>query len=75
MQGLKKEIPDSPKGEVPVHLRDKQIFADHRIVVFPWEKDVGIRKDGKDTSKPQDAHSLKPDPSAKKPILTETARQ
>jgi len=25
--GLKKEIPDTPAGEVPVHLRKKQIFS------------------------------------------------
>ena len=46
-QGLEKVIPDAPKGEVPVHLRDRQIFADKRIVVYPWEKDVDIsNKDG-----------------------------
>lgn len=44
-QGLEKTIPDTPKGETPVHLRDKQLFADNRMVVFPWEKDVGVRKD------------------------------
>lgn len=32
---------------MPVHLKDKQIFAENRRVVLPWEKDVGIRKDGK----------------------------
>lgn len=46
LKGLEKTIPDSPKNQTPVHLKDKQLFADNRIVVFPWEKDVGIRKDG-----------------------------
>ena len=27
MQNLTKVIPDTPKGEVPVHLRPRQIFA------------------------------------------------
>ena len=44
-QGLEKSIPDTPKGQTPIHLRDKQLFADNRTVVYPWEKDVGIRKD------------------------------
>jgi hypothetical protein len=46
-QGLEKTIPDTPKGETPVHLRDFQIYADRQKVVRPWEVDVGIRKDGK----------------------------
>lgn len=29
IQGLKKEIPDTPKGEVPVHERKHQMFAHH----------------------------------------------
>lgn len=45
-QGLQKTIPDTPKGETPIHLRDRQLYADTRTVVYPWEKDVGIRKDG-----------------------------
>ena len=45
LQGLEKTIPDTPKGDTPVHLRDKQVYADHPTVVYPWEKDVGIRKD------------------------------
>lgn len=45
-QGLQKTIPDTPEGETPIHLRNKQLFADPRTVVYPWEKDVGIRKDG-----------------------------
>ncbi|KIV86714.1 hypothetical protein, variant 2 [Exophiala sideris] len=44
--GLEKHIPDTPKGQTPVHLRDKQIYADHPNVLRSWEKDVGIRKDG-----------------------------
>ncbi|KIX09712.1 uncharacterized protein Z518_00793 [Rhinocladiella mackenziei CBS 650.93] len=43
--GLEKTIPDTPKGQTPIHLRDKQLFADTTQVVMPWEKDVGIRKD------------------------------
>ena len=50
-QGLEKVIPDSPKGEVPVHLRDRQIFADNRVVVYPWERDVDIPK--KDAEAPK----------------------
>lgn len=46
-QGLEKIIPDAPKGQIPVHLRDRQIYAENKRVVLPWEKDVGIRKDGK----------------------------
>jgi len=53
-QGLEKVIPDTPKGETPVHLRDKQVFADRKAVVYPWETDVGVRKDGKNVA---------PDPS------------
>lgn len=26
-QNLKKVIPDTPKGEIPVHLRQKQVYA------------------------------------------------
>lgn len=44
-QGLEKTIPDTPKGQTPIHLRDKQLYADNRFVVMPWEKDVGVRKD------------------------------
>lgn len=44
-QGLEKNIPDTPKGDVPIHLRDRQIFADRVKVLFPGEKDVGIMKD------------------------------
>ncbi|EXJ93842.1 NADH dehydrogenase (ubiquinone) 1 alpha subcomplex 8 [Capronia coronata CBS 617.96] len=44
--GLQKTIPETPEGQTPIHLRDKQLFADSRTVVYPWEKDVGIRKDG-----------------------------
>lgn len=43
--GLEKVIPDTPKGDVPVHLRDRQIFADRVKVLHPGEKDVGIMKD------------------------------
>jgi hypothetical protein len=50
-QGLEKVIPDTPKGEVPVHLRDRQIFADKRIVVYPWEADVGISKKDAEAAK------------------------
>lgn len=50
-QGLEKTIPDTPKGQTPIHLRDKQVFADYPTVVMPWEKDVGIKK--KDASQPQ----------------------
>ena len=28
-QGLEKKIPDTPKGETPVHLRTRNIFATH----------------------------------------------
>jgi NADH dehydrogenase (ubiquinone) 1 alpha subcomplex subunit 8 len=45
LQGLEKVIPDTPKGDVPVHLRDKQLFADRVKVLYPGEKDVGILKD------------------------------
>ena len=45
IQGLQKVIPDTPKGDIPVHLRDKQLFADRRRVVFPHEADVGILKE------------------------------
>lgn len=45
VQGLQKVIPDTPKGDIPVHLRDKQIFADRVRVLYPGEKDVGIMKD------------------------------
>jgi hypothetical protein len=45
-QGLEKTIPDTPKGQTPIHLRDKQIYADRKHVLRSWEKDVGIRKDG-----------------------------
>jgi hypothetical protein len=51
VQGLEKTIPDTPKGQTPIHLRDKQMFADPKYVVFPWEKDVGINK--KDANAPQ----------------------
>ncbi|EEH17940.1 hypothetical protein PABG_00503 [Paracoccidioides brasiliensis Pb03] len=27
--GLKKEIPDTPKGQTPIHLREKQIYANY----------------------------------------------
>lgn len=30
-QKLEKQIPDTPKGETPVHLRTKQIYAHQRI--------------------------------------------
>ena len=43
-QGLEKQIPDIPKGQTPVHLRDKQIMADRRNVLLRGEKDVGIMK-------------------------------
>jgi len=49
--GLEKTIPDTPKGQTPVHLRDKQLYADFPTVVYPFEKDVGIRK--KDAAQPQ----------------------
>ncbi|OAP61494.1 hypothetical protein AYL99_03697 [Fonsecaea erecta] len=49
--GLEKTIPDTPKGQTPIHLRDKQLFADYPQVVMPWEKDVGVRK--KDATQPQ----------------------
>lgn len=45
LQGLEKVIPDTPKGDIPVHLRDRQIFADRVKVLYPGEKDVGIMKD------------------------------
>jgi hypothetical protein len=51
IQGLEKTIPDTPKGQTPIHLRDKQLYADYPTVVMPWEKDVGIRK--KDANQPQ----------------------
>lgn len=45
-QGLEKTIPDTPKGQTPVHLRDTQLMADTRNVLRSGEKDVGILKDG-----------------------------
>ncbi len=45
MQNLEKTIPDTPKGQTPVHLRDKQLYADTPMVLLPWEKEVGTRKD------------------------------
>lgn len=45
-QGLEKTIPDTPKGETPVHLRDYQVMAEQRNVLRRGEKDVGILKDG-----------------------------
>jgi hypothetical protein len=45
LQGLEKVIPDTPKGDVPVHLRHKQLFADKVKVLYPGEKDVGITKE------------------------------
>jgi len=69
-QGLEKTIPDSPKGQTPVHLKDKQAFADHRIVLYPWEKDVGIRKDGKTDDKQY--QTTLPDPN-KPGLMTPTA--
>jgi hypothetical protein len=44
LQGLEKVIPDAPKGDIPVHLRDRQIFADRVKVLYPGEKDVGVMK-------------------------------
>ncbi|KAK7534028.1 uncharacterized protein J3D65DRAFT_467933 [Phyllosticta citribraziliensis] len=32
---LEKTIPDTPKGEVPVHLREKQLFADDGFLGSP----------------------------------------
>jgi hypothetical protein len=32
-------------------MRDKQIFADKRIVVYPWEADVGISKKDAEATK------------------------
>jgi NADH dehydrogenase (ubiquinone) 1 alpha subcomplex subunit 8 len=49
LQGLEKVIPDAPKGEIPIHLRDKQLFADRVKVLLPWEKDVDVRKDSADS--------------------------
>ncbi|KAF7504773.1 hypothetical protein GJ744_001706 [Endocarpon pusillum] len=43
--GLQKVIPDTPKGDVPVHLRDKQLFANRRSVLYPGESDVGVLKE------------------------------
>ena len=43
-QGLEKHIPDTPKGQTPVHLRDKQLMADNPNVLRRGEKDVGIMK-------------------------------
>ncbi len=51
VQGLEKTIPDTPKGQTPIHLRDKQLYADYPTVVLPWEKDVNVRK--KDANQPQ----------------------
>lgn len=44
-QGLEKKIPDTPKNVTPVHLRDRQIFADSPRVLLSGEADVGIPKD------------------------------
>jgi hypothetical protein len=51
LQGLEKVIPDTPKGDVPVHLRDYQIFADRRKVLASWEADVGIAKKDAEAAK------------------------
>ena len=37
MQKLVKTIPDAPKDEVPIHLRDRHIFAVHPFSQgTPW---------------------------------------
>ena len=38
LKGLEKIIPDTPKNVTPVHLREKQIFADRHQEPAPWEK-------------------------------------
>lgn len=43
-QGLEKTIPDTPKGDTPVHLRDFQIYADRPHVLGRNESDVGVPK-------------------------------
>ncbi|KAK5056734.1 hypothetical protein LTR84_012266 [Exophiala bonariae] len=49
--GLEKVIPDTPKGQTPIHLRDWQTFANDRLILRPNEKDVGIGKDGQELKK------------------------
>ena len=53
-QGLEKVIPDTPRGEVPIHLRNKQLFADSRTVVYPWEQDVDVPKKQDSNTKAKD---------------------
>jgi hypothetical protein len=51
VQGLEKVIPDTPKSQTPVHLRDYQVMADTQHVLRRGEKDVGIMKDGSTAAK------------------------
>ena len=51
VQGLEKSIPDAPKTQTPVHLRDYQVMADSPHVLKRGEKDVGIMKDGSTPAK------------------------
>jgi hypothetical protein len=44
-QGLEKTIPGTPQGEVPVHLRAKQIFADKMFFDGPRKNDLKTAKE------------------------------
>ena len=72
MQGLEKVIPDAPKNETPVHLRDWQIYANNKRVLRSDESDVGIDKSGKPIPG-RLPEPITPDVHAKKPFLTPTA--
>lgn len=71
LQGLEKVIPDAPKNETPVHLRNWQIYANHKKVLKSDESDVGIDKSGKPIPGrvPEPAT---PNVEAKKPFMTPT---
>ena len=60
LQGLEKVIPDTPSNVTPVHLRDRQIFADPPQVVMPWEKDVGVPKNATSSTQPVAAPNKSP---------------
>lgn len=36
IQGLEKTIPDQPKNSTPVHLRQRQIYANRMIIDKPY---------------------------------------
>ncbi|KAL9110855.1 MAG: hypothetical protein Q9227_004655 [Pyrenula ochraceoflavens] len=44
-RGLEKTIPDAPKNSTPIHLREKQIFADRSQEILPFEKGASKAKE------------------------------